>query len=202
MRGAGSGERRWCLSLPCEGDVKHYDTALRSRKTTARLQQVVPQWLQSIKLPSSNCILRCLYPCSQHHFTPLTHSPNQPLQPEANFTKAANFIASAADQGAQLAVLPEYHLTSWVPDDPQFIPLCAQWETYLNKYKELAKKLEICIVPGTIVQTYKHRELEEDQLHNVAYFIDNKGEVLGRYQKKNLWYSYRRFRSYPCLFFL
>ena len=26
-------------------------------------------------------------------------------------------------------------------------------------------------------------------MHNVAYFIDDKGKILGRYQKKNLWYS-------------
>jgi len=112
----------------------------------------------------------------------------QPLQPERNFAKAAEFIVSAAKKGAQLAVLPEYHLTNWVPEDPSFAGLCAQWETYLNKYKALAKELKICIVPGTIVETFKDEETEEVQLHNIAYFIDHNGEVLSRYQKKNLWY--------------
>lgn len=44
-------------------------------------------------------------------------------------------------------------------------------------------------MPGTICETFRHPENGGDQLHNVAYFIDDKGEVLGRYQKKNLWYS-------------
>lgn len=35
------------------------------------------------------------------------------VDPSFNFEKAANFIRSAAQQGANLAVLPEYHLTNW-----------------------------------------------------------------------------------------
>ena len=72
------------------------------------------------------------------------------MQLEANFQKAANFIRAAARQQAQLAVLPEYHLTNWLPDDPNFIPLCAQYKSYLTAYQALAKELNICIVPGTM----------------------------------------------------
>lgn len=115
-------------------------------------------------------------------------TPRQPMQLEANFSKAASFVARAASQGAQLAVLPEYHLTNWVPDDPGFIALCAQWETYVRKYQALAQQHDICIVPGTIVEWHQGAGKEEDKLINVAYFIDNKGEILGSYQKKNLWY--------------
>jgi predicted amidohydrolase len=68
----------------------------------------------------------------------------QPLQLEHNFTKAATFVRSAAAQGAQLAVLPEYHLTSWLPKDPAFVGLCDQWEVYLQKYQDLAKECGIC----------------------------------------------------------
>ena len=112
------------------------------------------------------------------------------MQPESNFLRASTFIARAALQGAHLAVLPEYHLTNWVPNDPGFIPLCAQWETYLRKYQALAKDHDICIVPGTIVEWHPGGagKKEEDRLINVAYFIDNKGDILGSYQKKNLWY--------------
>lgn len=35
----------------------------------------------------------------------------QPLRPEHNFAKSSQFIREAAAQGAQLAVLPEYHLS-------------------------------------------------------------------------------------------
>ncbi|KAF3034847.1 hypothetical protein E8E11_002928 [Didymella keratinophila] len=111
----------------------------------------------------------------------------QPLDLEHNFNKAANFVRSAATQGAELAVLPEYHLTNWLPKDPSFAGLCDQWETYLKKYQDLAKECGICIVPGTIVEGHKGEQKEEDRLLNVAYFIGKDGEIVGKYVKKNLW---------------
>lgn len=110
------------------------------------------------------------------------------MQIEHNFKKAANFIRSAAAQGAELAVLPEYHLTNWKPKEPGFIELCEQWQTYLRKYQDLAKECQICIVPGTIVETHNDEEKEEDKLLNVCYFIDHEGNIAGKYVKKNLWY--------------
>lgn len=68
----------------------------------------------------------------------------QPMQLKQNFDKAANFVRSAAAQGAELAVLPEYHLTNWVPNDAGFLGLCEQWETYLQKYRDLARECKIC----------------------------------------------------------
>ena len=109
------------------------------------------------------------------------------MQIESNYARAAEYIATAASQGAQLAVLPEYHLTNWVPDDPEFSGLCDQWELYLNKYQALAKKHNICIVPGTIVERHQDEKTQESKLLNIAYLIGNDGAILGRYQKKNLW---------------
>lgn len=124
------------------------------------------------------------------------------MQVENNYQKAEAFIRSAAGQGAQLAVLPEYHLTNWLPNDPKFIDACAPWETYLNKYRALAKECNICIVPGTIVELHKDGSLDstgiiegqdpKDRLLNVAYFIDQNGEIRGKYVKKNLWGSIER----------
>ena len=111
------------------------------------------------------------------------------MQVEANYLKAAQFIQRAASLGAQLAVLPEYHLTNWIPEDPEFASLCDHWQVYLEKYRSLAKECNICLVPGTIVERHQDAEKDEYKLINVAYFIDNKGEILGRYQKKNLWYK-------------
>jgi predicted amidohydrolase len=111
------------------------------------------------------------------------------MQPAQNFAKAAEFVRSAASQGAQLAVLPEYHLTNWKPHEPEFLELAKEWKTYLGWYTDLAKEVGICIVPGTIVEW--HEELgggEGERLLNVAYFIDGTGEVIGKYVKKNLWY--------------
>ncbi|KAL8678037.1 MAG: hypothetical protein Q9186_005568 [Xanthomendoza sp. 1 TL-2023] len=115
----------------------------------------------------------------------------KPMQIEFNYTKAARFIQDAATKGAQLAVLPEYHLTNWVPEDRRWSEVCGQWKVYLNKYRVLAKECNICIVPGTIVERHQDEKTREDRFINVAYFIDNKGEILGRYEKKNLWHPER-----------
>lgn len=78
-----------------------------------------------------------------------------------------------------------------MPDDPFFIRACSQWSEYLEKYKTLARECEVNIVPGTIVEALKDDQTGDDKLVNVAYFIDDKGEVLGRYEKKNLWHPER-----------
>ena len=41
------------------------------------------------------------------------------------------------------------------------------------------------------MQSVKDPNTGEDILINVAYFIDDKGQILGRYQKKNLWHPER-----------
>jgi predicted amidohydrolase len=117
----------------------------------------------------------------------------QPLQPSENYKTAEKYIRSAASQGAELAVLPEYHLTNWIPKDPKFSQACDEWEIYLKRYQSLAKELGICIVPGTIVERYTEPTSgsEEDKLLNTAYFIDNTGSITGKYIKKNLWHPER-----------
>ncbi|PNH38216.1 hypothetical protein VD0004_g8599 [Verticillium dahliae] len=112
---------------------------------------------------------------------------SEPLSVASNFTKAESFIRDAASQGAHIAVLPEYHLTSWAPQDPRFLACCEQSPLYLERYQALAKELAIAIVPGTLVE---HRA-ETSDLVNIAYFISDGGEVLSRYQKKNLWHNER-----------
>ncbi|KAG8626857.1 hypothetical protein KVT40_005802 [Elsinoe batatas] len=126
----------------------------------------------------------------------------KPLQLDFNYNKAETFIRAAAEQGALVAVLPEYHLTNWIPDDPNFKEACSHWKKYLDKYRALAKECNISIVPGTIVELHTDDEhdrtgLDEGQqegerLLNVAYFIGPDGEILGKYVKKNLWGSIER----------
>lgn len=108
------------------------------------------------------------------------------MRKESNFEKAAEYVRAAARQHAHLAVLPEYHLLNWLPDDEKFKEACGDWEVYVNKYRDLAKECNICIVPGTIVELHD-AGTENERLLNVAYFIDNTGEILGKYVKKNLW---------------
>lgn len=113
------------------------------------------------------------------------------MQLETNHQEAVRHIRAVAEQGACLAVLPEYHLLNWIPKDPGFKDACSHWETYLNNYRDLAKELNINIVPGTILELHDAGKPEE-RLLNVAYFIDNTGAIAGRYVKKNLWGAIER----------
>ncbi|RFU76008.1 hypothetical protein TARUN_6218 [Trichoderma arundinaceum] len=130
------------------------------------------------------------------------------FQAKENFDRAVSEIRSAAAQGSHLVVLPEYHLTSWVPEDPSFAVACAASTRYLPQYQELARELNIHIVPGTIVEPVpvqptdaataplKEHDVKANgpvtELHNKAYFIAaTTGEILGTYQKKNLWHVER-----------
>jgi predicted amidohydrolase len=105
---------------------------------------------------------------------------------EYNFANAESFIRDAAARGCDLAVLPEYHLTSWCPSHPKWAAVCAASATYLAKYSALAAELAICIVPGTLIDARL-----DGRLYNVAYFVAASGAVLARYQKKNLWHPER-----------
>lgn len=105
-------------------------------------------------------------------------------------------------------MLPEYHLTSWVPAHPDFIAACAASEAYLPQYQALARECNISIVPGTLCEAHpvtQHtpaptgdneaaKKLYEQgkELRNIAHFISaGTGEIAGSYQKKNLWHPER-----------
>ncbi|KAF4440169.1 carbon-nitrogen hydrolase [Fusarium acutatum] len=116
----------------------------------------------------------------------------KPLDAEHNFEHAAEQIRIAADQGAALAVLPEYHLTGWVPEEPSFALSPEDAGKYRKKYQDLAADLHINICAGTFVS---HAPNPDDQqnadarptLLNTSDFIDHNGNLLGTYTKTNLW---------------
>jgi predicted amidohydrolase len=114
---------------------------------------------------------------------------SQIVAPADNYANAETYIRDAARQGCKLAVLPEYHLTSWIPDHPSWAESIDHSAGYLAKYQALAKELNIYIQPGTILE---RRPDGEDGLLNIAYFISNTGEILDSYQKKNLWVTERK----------
>lgn len=89
-------------------------------------------------------------------------------------------------------MLPEFHLTSWDTNHPGFRDACEASNAYLVKYQELARRLGINIVPGTICGPPEGNGEDEDQLHNMSYFIAaGTGDICGSYQKKNLWHPER-----------
>ncbi|KFH45676.1 Nitrilase-like protein [Hapsidospora chrysogenum ATCC 11550] len=117
----------------------------------------------------------------------------KPLALEENHATAESYIRAAAERGCCLAVLPEYHLTSWEPSNPGFRKACVESASYLPRYQELARQLDISIVPGTICEPLPTQDTDGSvELGNVAYFIAaGTGDICGRYQKKNLWHTER-----------
>ncbi|PGH11363.1 hypothetical protein AJ80_07154 [Polytolypa hystricis UAMH7299] len=144
---------------------------------------------------------------------------NSPLilsYPLYNFNATVTHIREAASNNASLAVLPEYHLTGWLPGSTEFASLAATAWQYVIKYQDVAKELNINIVPGTIVTTdpnlippeARHSISEEydrlasngksELLFNIAPFISQTGELLGVYTKANLWHPERAYlTSHP-----
>ncbi|KAG5656753.1 hypothetical protein KAF25_010306 [Fusarium avenaceum] len=111
---------------------------------------------------------------------------------EENFAKAESHLRSAAAKGCDIAILPEFHLTSWVPEHPEFISASKKSNDYLSKYQDLAKELNINIVPGTICQVHQVPDSKDEELRNMTYFLAaGSGEICGSYQKKNLWHPER-----------
>ncbi|KAJ5716595.1 hydrolase carbon-nitrogen family [Penicillium malachiteum] len=93
---------------------------------------------------------------------------------EENYSTACNYIREAASQGAELAVLSEYHLSGWAPTDERWSMQAGQASQYLTNYQSLAKELKICLVPGTIIE--KETGVDNSTLfYNTAYFISNDG---------------------------
>ncbi|EAW14880.1 carbon-nitrogen hydrolase family protein [Aspergillus clavatus NRRL 1] len=109
---------------------------------------------------------------------------------EENHTRACNYIRDAAAQGAELAVLPEYHLSGWAPDDPLWAVQAGDYKRYVAAYQALAKELHICLVPGSIVERHA-TGANEFAFYNTAYFISNDGSIIGSYRKKNIWHPER-----------
>ncbi|KAG6303790.1 hypothetical protein E4U09_004853 [Claviceps aff. purpurea] len=137
---------------------------------------------------------------------------SEPLALADNYTRAEAYIRSAANQGAHIAVLPEYHLSGWSSSHEAIASTAHHSPSYLEKYRTLAQSLHIAIVPGTLLEELPQNKNNDNGngngndndngsgddaqgqaslLANVAYFIGPDGTILGRYQKKNLWHPER-----------
>lgn len=113
-----------------------------------------------------------------------------------NFAKAESYLREAKSRGADIAMLPEFHLTGWAPDHADFLPATRESATYLPKYQALAAELDMNIVPGTICEPHDLSSPDSnthvEELRNMAHFLAAKtGAVLNSYQKKNLWHPER-----------
>ncbi|CAK7205854.1 hypothetical protein SEUCBS139899_008633 [Sporothrix eucalyptigena] len=138
----------------------------------------------------------------------------KPIDSEANFNYCAGEIRKVAAEGVHIALLPEYHLTSWVPEHPDFVAASAASAKYLARYQDLARECNINIVPGTIVEAHTTTGPSDGsttlvtladgstklELRNMTYFIEaGTGNILGSYQKANLWHPERDHLTAPTL---
>ena len=100
--------------------------------------------------------------------------------PEKNLKKAEEYIKKAASAGADLVIFPEDFLTG--PIGTRLEEFADTNNTYCKHFLQLARKYEIDIVPGTIIEKGKRGYT------NTTYYLDYKGTIKARYNKINLWH--------------
>lgn len=101
-----------------------------------------------------------------------------------------------------------------MPEHPEFINASVASGAFLTRYQDLAREVNINIVPGTIVEAHKatpdptsgttlvttHDGTAALELRNMAYFVEaGTGNVLNRYQKANLWHPERDHLTAPTI---
>ena len=134
---------------------------------------------------------------------------------KTNLAKAHDFVRQAAQQGSHLVVFPEYFISGIIADldtgavhqhytqlphsehaehptrgDDEDEP-----QHWLESFRQLAILCNIDICPGTIVERHGHAAdsgsgeegTAAPALKNVAHYITKEGEIVGRYEKRNLW---------------
>src|SRR3712207_1688285 len=95
---------------------------------------------------------------------------------EANLHELEDAAVEAAGNGAELLITPEMFMTGYVVGDA--LPALAA-QDLLGPVRTLAARLGIAVLLGA-------PELTEGGIHNAAYFIDDRGEVLSCYRKSHL----------------
>lgn len=99
--------------------------------------------------------------------------------PDANIRKAESLLRQAADEGADLAALPEYFvLPARAHSEPIPGPLT-------ERFAELARDLRLHVVLGSI------GEKAGSRIYNTACLLDDQGRLVGKYRKRFLWWSER-----------
>ncbi len=100
-----------------------------------------------------------------------------------NLRRAAAFLRTAADRGAQLCVLPEMFQT---PYEMARIARSAEPASgrSITHVRELARELGLFVVAGSIAE--ESVDAGERKLYNTAFVIDDRGEILGHHRKIHL----------------
>lgn len=106
-------------------------------------------------------------------------------QPMTNFETMKETIAKNSADGSKLSVFPEDFLYGILRNEAELVSAGRQFEMWVVKFCDLAKRYNIDIIPGTFPS------VRDGCLYNSTVYIDKTGEVLTRYSKNNLWLSER-----------
>lgn len=90
----------------------------------------------------------------------------QPGELEQNHLRAITFIREASMAGANLVILPAYHLADFYLENENFMKQCVHYKKYLDAYCALAKECHICVVPGFFAELHRNEETQEERLVN------------------------------------
>jgi len=99
--------------------------------------------------------------------------------------EAEQFIATASSE-AQIIVFPEDFIVGPLLGKSQFADYDGR---YFKHFQQLASTYAIDIVAGSIP------EGTQTGLFNTACYIDNTGNILGKYRKVNLWIPERDYNT-------
>lgn len=103
----------------------------------------------------------------------------------ANWQQAEIALTEAAEVGCQLAVLPENFA---VFDASRYREVAAQLPMLLDKLSELASRLNICVVAGTMPASTRPdgSAVPDGRVRTRSHVISASGEVLAAYDKIHL----------------
>lgn len=105
-------------------------------------------------------------------------------QPEKNLQKMEDFVKQVSNK-ADIIIFPEDFLSGGL-NDTEIVKLADSEGKYKSIFQKLAKKYNIDIVAGSIIEKNRIGNF------NVCYYIDSTGKIRGKYEKVNLWLTERK----------
>lgn len=106
-------------------------------------------------------------------------------KPAVNFKVMQETIIKNSAEGSTLSIFPEDFLYGVLRSYSELHDAGQQFESWIKKFCELAKKYRTAIIPGTLPS------IKNGEIHNSTVYIDKTGTVVAMYSKNNLWLSER-----------
>ncbi len=101
-------------------------------------------------------------------------------EPEENFAHAKELVKKAAEQGAEVVVLPETWNTGFFPKESLATLADKDGKKTKEVFSGLAKEYGIYIVAGSVAT------VKNGDVFNTSYTFDKTGKLIGEYDKTHL----------------